>query len=119
MLRSAFVLASALLLGGCIIDDFGPSDRYQSDFHYTYDLQPGGRVNAESFNGSIEITGWDQNKVEITGTKFASTEEMRDAIRIEIHNTPGSIDIRAVKPSTRVGSMGARYTMHVPNTAEL
>jgi DUF4097 and DUF4098 domain-containing protein YvlB len=118
-MRSGFVLASALLLSGCIIDDFGPSDRYQADFHYTYDLQPGGRISAEGFNGSIEITGWDQNKVEINGTRFASTEEMRDAIRIDIHNTPESIDVRAVRPSTRVGSMGVRYTMHVPNKAEL
>src|ERR1700686_4718363 len=118
-MRFGFVFVAALLLSGCIIDDFGPSDRYQADFHYTYDLQPGGRVNAESFNGSIEITGWDQDKVEITGTKFGSTEEMRDAIRIEIHNTPASIDIRTVKPSSRMGSMGARYTMHVPRKTEL
>src|ERR1700690_3738389 len=101
-MRFAFALVAALLLSGCIIDDFDNSGRYQADFHYTCDLQPDGRVNAESFNGSIEITGWDQNKVEITGTKFASTEQLRDAIKIEVQDTPGSVDIRAVKPSGRL-----------------
>jgi DUF4097 and DUF4098 domain-containing protein YvlB len=118
-MRTAFALLTALLLSGCVIDDFGSSDRYQADFHYTYDLQPDGRVNAESFNGSIEITGWDQNKVEITGTKSASTQEMLDAIKIDVHNAPGSIEIRAVKPSIRMGGMGVRYTMHVPRSAKL
>ncbi len=118
-MRFACALIAALLLSGCIIDDFDNSDRYQSDFHYTWDMQPDGRVNAESFNGSIEVTGWDQNKVEIIGTKFASTEQLRDAIKIDVQNTPGSVDIRAVKPSGRIGGMGARFTMHVPRNARL
>ena len=118
-MRAALALLTALLLSGCVIDDFDPSDRYQEDFHYTWDLQPGARVNAESFNGSIEITGWDQNKVEIIGTKFAATKEMLDAIKIDIRHTPESIEIRAVKPSFRVGGMGARYTMYVPRQAQI
>jgi DUF4097 and DUF4098 domain-containing protein YvlB len=118
-MRFACALIAALLLSGCIIDDFDNSDRYQSDFHYTWDMQPDVRVNAESFNGLIEIAGWDQNKVEITGTKFASTEPLRDAIKIDIQHTPGSVDIRAVKPSGRIGGMGARFTMHVPRSAQL
>ncbi|MGD1071724.1 MAG: DUF4097 family beta strand repeat-containing protein [Bryobacteraceae bacterium] len=118
-MRAAFALLTALLLSGCVIDDFESSDRYQEDFHYTWDLQADGRVNAESFNGSIEITGWDQNKVEIFGTKFASTKEMLAAVKIDIHHTPEAIEIRAVKPSFRMGGMGARFTMHVPRHAQL
>jgi len=118
-MRFALALVAALLLSGCIIDDFENSDRYHADFHYTWDMQPDCRVNAESFNGLIEITGWDQNKVEIMGTKFASTEQLRDAIKVDIQHTPGSVDIRAVKPSGRLGGMGARFTMHVPRNARL
>jgi DUF4097 and DUF4098 domain-containing protein YvlB len=118
-MRAALAILTALLLSGCIvIDNLEPSDKYQADFHYTYDLLPGGRVNAESFNGTIEITGWDQNKVEILGAKFGSTEQLRDAIRIDVHNTPEAVDIRAVKPSL-MGSTGARITMHVPRGAQL
>lgn len=118
-MRLVLLAGCALMLSGCVIGDFGPSDRYQADFHYTFDLQPDGRINAETFNGSVEIIGWDQDRVEISGTKYASTEEVRDGIRIETHNTPAAIDIRAVKPSERLGSMGARLTMHVPRRALL
>ena len=118
-MRFVIAVGAALLLSGCIIGDFGTSERYQADFHYTYDLQPGARVNVETFNGAIEITGWDQDKVEINGTKNASTQDGLNDIRIDINHAPGSIDIRTVKPSARMGGFGARYTIHVPRTALL
>jgi hypothetical protein len=119
-MHTVLVVAAAISLTGCEFGDMGPSDRYQSDFHYTYEMQPTGRINAESFNGAIEISGWDQNKVEITGTKYASTEALRDAVKIDVHNTPEMVEIRAVKPSSmRMGNMGARFTIHVPRKAML
>lgn len=115
------VMAAGLLLSGCVGDfgDFGPSDRYQTDFHYSYDIAPNGRVNVESFNGSIEISGWDENKVDISGTKYASTEQMRDALKIETHNTEDSVDVRSIRPSSSMGSMGTRYVIRVPRKAQL
>src|SRR4051812_2393305 len=117
-MRSLLLFASLGLIG-CMDGEFGSSDRYQADFHYTYDLQPGGRINIESFNGSVEITGWDDNKVEVRGAKYASTEEMRDRIKIEARNSAESIDLRAIRPSGRFGNMGARFIVHVPRTAIL
>lgn len=70
-------------------------------------------------NGSVEISGWEANKVEITGVKFASTREGLDSIRIDIHHTPASVDIRTSLPSSHFGSMGARYALRVPKTAIL
>ncbi|MES1260173.1 MAG: DUF4097 family beta strand repeat-containing protein [Acidobacteriota bacterium] len=120
--RSIPALGAALLLSGCFMadfGDFGPSDRYRTDFHYSWDLAPDGRVNVEGFNGSIEISGWDENKVDIAGTKFASTEQMRDAVKIETHNSPSSVEVRAVKPSSRMGNMGVRFVIRVPRQAQL
>jgi DUF4097 and DUF4098 domain-containing protein YvlB len=97
----------------------GSSDRYQSDFHYTYDLQPNARVSAESFNGSIDIEGWDQNRVEISGTKYGSTEALRDHVTMEINHTPTSIEVRAVRSGSHEGSSGARFTMRVPRGANV
>src|SRR5919202_307448 len=98
-MRIALAFAAAVLLAGCDFEDFGPSDRYRSAFHYSYDLEPNGRVSLDNFNGQIDVTGWEQNKVEIDGEKYASTEELRDAIKIEIHNSPSSLDVRTVRPS--------------------
>ena len=120
-MRPLLLFAAAILLTGCEfdIDDFGPSDRFQTDFHYTYDLQPGGRLTLENGNGSVEISGWDQNKVDITGVKYGSTEAIRDDIRIEIDHRSDAVTIRTVRPSIHTGGGGARYVIHVPKKTSL
>ena len=118
-MRLALALTALALLTGCDIDDFGPSSRYQADFHYNFDVNPGVRIDAESFNGPIEIEGWDQNRVEITGVKYASSPERRDDVRIETHNMPDSVSIRAIRPVDHFGNSGARYQLRVPKTAQL
>ena len=81
--RLSFLIATAALLSSCDLDEigsFGNSQAYQKDFHYSYALKPGGRLAVDNSNGSVEITGWDQDKVEIDGTQYGSTPELRDAI---------------------------------------
>jgi len=118
----ALPLAGALLgLAGCDIDDldFGGSERYTQDFHYSYALQPGGRLSVDNSNGSVEISGWDQDTVDISGTKYARTAELRDALRIEIDHTADAVHIRTVRPSDRRGNMGAKYIIKVPRRTQL
>jgi hypothetical protein len=111
------------LLGfvGCDIEDLdiGGSERYTQDFHYSYALQPGGRISVDNSNGSVEISGWDQDTVDISGTKYARTPELRDALKIEIDHTADTVHIRTVRPSDRRGSMGAKYIIKVPRRTEL
>jgi len=111
------LFAASLFLTGCVDVDFGSSDRFHDDFHYSWDVQPNTRVSAETFNGKIEIVGWDENKVDISGTKYGSTESLRDAIKIETHNSPSSVDIRAIRPSMTAGNAGARMVIRVPKQA--
>ena len=120
-MRPLLLFAAAILLAGCEfdIDDFGPSDRFRTDFHYTYDLQPGGRLSLETGNGSVEIAGWDQNKVEINGTKYGSTEAIRDEIKVDIDHRPDSVSIRTIRPSIQRGGGGALYVIHVPRKTTL
>lgn len=119
MIKIASALSLAVLLSGCEFGDFGNSDRFQSDFHYSYDMAPDGRVDVESQNGSIEISGWDENKVDISGVKYGATEQLRDSIRVDIHNTPTSVDVRTIRPTSNFGSAGVRYTIRVPRKAHL
>src|SRR5882724_542094 len=112
----------AVLLTGCDLDEiasFGDSHAYEKDFHYTYALKPGGRLALDNFNGSVEITGWDQDKVEIDGVQYASTREMRDAIKIEVIESPGLVQIRTIRPSDRYGNMGAKYVIKAPRKVNL
>ena len=118
----AAVSAALLLLAGCDwadMGDFGGSARFSEDFHHAYPLKPGGRLSIDNLNGSIEITSWNENSVQIDGTKYAPTLEMRDAIRIEISAQPDAIQIRTVRPSESRGSVGARYFIKVPRQTQL
>ena len=113
---------AALFLAGCDdidLDGIGGSQRYREDFHFSYPLSSGGTVRLETFNGSVEISGWDKDTVDIDGTKFANTEYRMKEIKVDVTNSPGSVSIRAQPPLDHRGNAGARFTIHVPRKAEL
>jgi DUF4097 and DUF4098 domain-containing protein YvlB len=113
-------LMAILPLAGCVyVGDWGDSDAFKADFHSTHALDSGGRVSVESFNGPIEVVGWDQNSVEVNGTKHASFRSSLEDIKIDISATPGSIRVRALRPSDRFRSMGVRFSIRVPRKAVL
>ncbi|HUQ94963.1 MAG TPA: DUF4097 family beta strand repeat-containing protein [Bryobacteraceae bacterium] len=108
------ILVICLMLTGCDIDGFDQMSRVKEDFHYSYKLTPGGRLELENFNGSVEITGWDKDTVEIDGTKHAPTRELLDAMKIDVSASPGVIRVRSVRPPERRGNMGVKYVLRVP-----
>jgi DUF4097 and DUF4098 domain-containing protein YvlB len=113
------VTAASLLLAGCdqVID--AAWNRAQEDFHYSYPLNAGGRIEVENRNGPIDISGWDQNTVEISGTKYANGPERLRDLRIEVTNTPNSVNLRTIFPSDHWGNGSVRYSIRVPRRAEL
>lgn len=113
------IAAGLLLLAGCDFEDFGGLERYNEDFHYSYPMSAGGRLSVESFNGSVEVSTWDQQTVDISGTKYARTQADTSDIKIEIDHAPDSVAIRAVRPGMRRGNYGARFAIKVPRGAVL
>lgn len=97
----------------------GDSSRYKEDFHYTFQQGAGGRLELENFNGSVEIIGWDQNTVDVSGTKYAEEESMLRAIRVEATQSGNTVHIRTSRPEPRRWNGGARYTIRVPRRTEL
>ena len=109
-----------LLLTGCVyVGDMGSSDAYKQDFHSTYPLDAGGRVSVDSFNGPIEVVGWDQNTVEVNGTKYASHRAALDDIKIDVDAAASSVHIRAERPSDIFHNGGVRFSIRVPRKAML
>lgn len=111
-MRLILPLLAALLLVGCDFDDLGPSDRFKAEFHYT--LKPSDRLSVENFNGEIEVAGWDEPSIEITGTKYASTQENLDNIKIDVHESAALTEVRTLRPNTFHGNQGARYLIRAP-----
>ena len=112
------VIAALFWLAACDLE-MGDMGRYSKDFHFSYPLNASGNIELDTFNGSVEITGWDQNTVDISGTKYGPTPEIADALEVKIDPTPAAISIRAVRPADRRGNQGAKFILRVPRTAVL
>lgn len=120
MRLSALALCiGSLFLAGCdeVLD--GAWNRVQEDFHYSYPLNPGGKIEVENQNGGIDISGWDQNTVEISGTKYASSPDRLKDLRVEISHTQDLVAIRTIPPVEHWGNSGVRYSIRVPRRTEL
>ena len=107
------LVAGATALVGCDYEDWGSSDRFKEDFAQTYPLKPGGTLFLENMNGSVEVLGWDQDTVDIKGTKYAATEDLLKQLKIDMVADANSVRIRTIRPSDR-GNCGARYVIHAP-----
>jgi len=112
------VAAGLLSLSACYIDDFaGP--RISRDFHYSYPLSPKGSLSVEGFNGSIEISGWDQDTVDVSGTKYARSEQAVDALQVRVDHSANAVSIRTDRPSVGHGNEGVRFVIKAPRGAVL
>jgi len=110
--------AALFLAAGCGVagfDSFAGPQRFKQEFHYSYDLAPGGRLSLDNFNGGVEIIGWEKNAVDISGVKYASTEDLLKQVQVEINALPEEIRVRTIHPSGRRGGSGARYVLRVPH----
>jgi DUF4097 and DUF4098 domain-containing protein YvlB len=110
------VAAALLLLSACDIEDLN-TGHFTADFHQAQPLEAAGRISVETFNGSIEVSPWDQNTVDISAVKYGSTQQMADDLDIRVDHTPDSVSIRAVRPSIRTGNQGAKFILRVPRAA--
>src|SRR6266496_4033300 len=109
------IAAGLVVLAGCDFEDFdGGFERYHEDFHYSYPLKAGGRLSVDGFNGSVEVSVWDQETVDISGTKYARTQEDTHDLKIEVDHTADAVSIRAIRPNMRRGNYGARFAIKVP-----
>ena len=50
------------------------------------DLPPGtyGKLSVETFNGAVEVSGWDQNTVDISGTTQGPTQQDADDLEVAV-----------------------------------
>jgi DUF4097 and DUF4098 domain-containing protein YvlB len=112
-------LSTALLsLTSCIVG-VGDWERFSKDFHSSYPLKPGGRLTVETFNGSVDISGWDQDTVDVSGTKYGPSQEEADNLRVDIDASADSVTVRVPRPSVRRNNQGARLVIKVPRNTRL
>ena len=83
------LIPALVALAGCEFDDVGDFGRYHEDFHYNYPLKAGGRVSVETFNGGVEISPWEQDTVDISGTRYARSQDLISELKIVVPSFVG------------------------------
>ena len=119
MIRS--LLLAAALAPAVFCQDW---NRVTEDFKFSYKLTPTGRVSVEGYNGSIDVTGWERNEIEIVGTKYASSDELLKEIKIDTMNTADTVTLRVHRLKNSEswfgrGGTGVKMTIRVPRKAQL
>ena len=97
------------------------------EFHQTYSLSAGGRVELDNVDGAVHITGWDRNEVKVDAVKYADSKERLDEAKIEVDATSSVVSIRTQYPHHNMtfNSFGhnnpatVEYTLTVPRSARL
>ena len=119
--RRWFLLTVPFLLAGCEFEGDWNSDRFKEEFHMSYPLKSGQRVSLDSFNGSVEILGWEKEEVDISGVKYASSKDYLDQLKVNVTASTDAVRIRAERPAERSwrGSMGVKFVIRVPKKTEL
>jgi DUF4097 and DUF4098 domain-containing protein YvlB len=101
------------LLGGC--DANGDFGQVTEDFHYAYPLQSGGQLELNNINGSVEITGWDRDSIDVSGTKYASDQAALHDINVKVSASGSRANVSTDMPRTQWhGSRGVRFHVRVP-----
>jgi len=114
------LLVPALLpMTGCIYLDVEGLGRFNRDFHFSFPMKPGGRLSVDSFNGGVEISAWDENTIDISGTKYAPTSDQADAMKVDVDHTSEAVSVRAERQYEWRGNHGVRFAIKVPRGAVL
>lgn len=97
----------------------GDSQAFKEDFHQNHAMAAGGKLTVENFNGSIQVVGWDQNTIDISGTKYGETEALRNSLKLDIQVNGGLARVKTVRPDNGHGNAGVKYIVKVPRRTEL
>jgi hypothetical protein len=116
------VLASFLLLAGltaCGDGDMSSMARVSEDFSHTYSLAEGGEIEVTTRNGTVEVLGWERDQVEITGSKYARSNEDLQSINIRFEASENRLHAKAEFRGAIGGGKGARFVIRAPASARV
>ncbi len=86
----------------------------QTEVERTVPASPNGTVKIENISGSVVVTGWDRDEVEVTGTLGREVEEL------EVDSGGGDVEIRVELPNrSRGGHTSAHLEVRVPRGSDL
>lgn len=105
------IVAAAVALSACRVV---PGAEEREEFRETYNVAAGSAVSVESFNGSIEVSGWDKGYVEVYAvkkTRYGREELDKAEIRVTLD---GDLRVETVRHGTNV-RVSVSYEIRLPS----
>jgi DUF4097 and DUF4098 domain-containing protein YvlB len=119
MLRPA-LRATVVSLLLSVVTWAAPSFAISKDFNQSYPLQPGGSLELQNVNGTVDVEGWDRNEVEVHAVKTAKHKESDlERVSIEVDAKPDAVSITTHYPQNEGVEVAVDYTIHVPHDARV
>jgi DUF4097 and DUF4098 domain-containing protein YvlB len=119
MLRPALRATAVSLLLSAVIWA-APGLAISKEFNQSYPLQPGGSLELQNVNGTVDVQGWDRNEIEVHAVKTAKhTESDLERVSIEVDAKPDAVSIATHYPQNEGVEVAVDYTIHVPHSARV
>src|SRR5713101_5551727 len=97
-----------------------PSFAISKEFNQSYPLQPGGSLELQNVNGTVEVQGWDRDVIEVHAVKTAKHRESDlERVSIEVDARPDAVSIATRYPQNEGVEVAVDYTIHVPHGAHV
>ncbi len=106
------IAAAAILAAPCYAFD--------EVFQQTYALPPGGSFQLQNVNGSVRVSGWERNQVEVRAVKSARRNPNDLArVRIEVEARADSVAVATRYAEDTGVDVTVEYEIHVPHRVRL
>src|SRR5882762_8328442 len=97
-----------------------PSFAISKEFNQSYPLQPGGSLELQNVNGTVDVQGWDRNEIEVRAVKTAKHKESDlERVSIEVDAKPDAISIATRYPQNEGVEVAVEYLRTVNGNIEV
>jgi len=92
----------------------------REEFHKSVPMEANGEFSLKNVNGSVTISAWDKNEVQIDAVKIADSEKKLGEARIEVAGSGHSVDVQTKYPDHANNNPAkVEYTIHLPRDARV
>lgn len=111
-MRSVRLILAFLVFAVAFVLPLHASDQI---FDRTFPLGAGGTFTLENVNGSVSVTGWDRDAVEVYAVK-STQQQVGDLsrVRIEVAAKQGSVSVATIYPRDDGAEVNVSYRVQVP-----
>jgi len=114
----------AIVFGASAFLSLGAAAEINETIEKTFDLSNSGKIQLENVNGDVKITACDCSQVSVVANITASSQEMRDRIKIKFNSTDDRLKIKTKYKNNRGSSWNnerseVNYILEVPRSANL